>query len=133
MASYMLDTNTVSYIMRRHPVVLENLSQVPVGSVCISAITEGELLYGLARRPSGSRSEAVHAFLARIEVLPWSRDVATRYGPLRAQQEERGFPLAPLDMQIAAHAVATGTVLVTSDQAFSKVQDLAVADWTTQV
>lgn len=44
MASYMLDTNIVSHIFRRHPVVLDNLTRAPVGSVCMSAITETELL-----------------------------------------------------------------------------------------
>lgn len=130
MASYMLDTNIVSHILRRHPAVLDNLSRVPVGSVCMSAITEGELLYGLARRPSTSRTNAVQALLARVEVLPWSRDVAARYGPLRAEQEKRGLPLGPLDTQIAAHALASGCVLVTADQAFAHVQALTVVDWT---
>lgn len=127
---YMLDTNTVSYLMRNHAVVLNHLLAVPVGQVCISAITEGELLYGLAKRPSQSRTRAVQALLTRIEVRPWNSDVAEQYGILRAELEAGGRVLAPLDMQIAAHAVAENCVLVTADKAFTQVSRLTVVDWT---
>lgn len=130
MPSWMLDTNIVSYLMRGHPGVIRHLRQVAVGDVSISAITEGELLYGLAKRPSSKRSRAVRELLARLEVLPWSSDVAVRYGPLRAQLEAAGTPLAPLDMQIAAHALAVGCTLVTADQAFPRIEGLSVVDWT---
>ena len=55
---------------------------------------------------------------------------AERYGPVRADMERRGKILGPLDLLIATHALAEGTVLVTNDHAFSQVVGLPLEDWT---
>jgi tRNA(fMet)-specific endonuclease VapC len=130
MPSYMLDTNMIGHLMKKHPVVRKRLAAVPVGDVCVSAITAGELRYGLAKRPSARRTKAVQELLARINVLPWTNEVTKRYGSLRAKLEASGKVLAPLDMQIAAHAVSDNCILVTADMAFSQVKQLSVVDWT---
>lgn len=129
---YMLDTNIASYMLRGgNPALSRRLAAVPMASVCISAVTQGELLYGLARRP-GSRglAQAVRELLSRLEVLAWDEAVATRYGVLRARLEMAGQPLGSLDALIAAHAVASDTRLVTNDRAFARVPGLVVEDWT---
>jgi tRNA(fMet)-specific endonuclease VapC len=44
--------------------------------------------------------------------------------------QRSGLSLAPMDILIAAHALATGAVLVTSDQAFHKAAHLLkLEDW----
>ena len=48
---YLLDTNTVSHLIKRHPQATQHLLAVPMHSVCISAITAGEVAFGLAKRP----------------------------------------------------------------------------------
>ena len=130
MTRYLLDTNTVSHLIRQHAAVALRVVAAPMASLCISAITEGELLYGLARRPDATRLRAVvEQFLLRVDVLPWDRAAAKRYGTLRAQMESKGQTLAPLDMQIAAHAQSAGAVLVTSDRAFKQITGLLLEDW----
>ena len=65
--------------------------------------------------------------------LAWDHDVTRVYADLRASCEARGIVLAPLDMMIAGHAVAAGSVLITRDKAFSRVSDpLRTEDWTEQ-
>lgn len=131
MTQTLLDTNTVSHLVRGHPAVALRVVAAPMASLCISAITEGELLYGLARRPDATRLHAVvQQFLLRVDVLPWDRAAARRYGSLRALMERKDQTLPPLDMQIAAHAQSTGAVLVTSDRAFKQVAGLLLEDWT---
>lgn len=128
---YLLDTNTVSYLIKRHPQVTQHLLAVPMHSVCISAITAGELAFGLAKRPEAvALKAAVNEFLRRVEVLPWDAAVAQTYGALRAQMQSKGKPLAALDMQIAAHAVHVKATLITSDHAFLHIDQLMVEDWT---
>jgi tRNA(fMet)-specific endonuclease VapC len=128
---YLLDTNTVSYLIKRHPQVTQHLLAVPMHSVCISAITAGELAFGLAKRPEAvALKAAVNEFLRRVEVLPWDAAVAQTYGALRAQMQSKGKPLAALDMQIAAHAVHMKATLISSDKAFSKIAGLNTVDWT---
>jgi tRNA(fMet)-specific endonuclease VapC len=127
---YMLDTNTVSYIIKgKSAASRKKLAELRHGEIaCISVITEGEILYGLAKNPNATvLRAAVEGFFAKIQILPWGREEATAYGDLRASQEAAGKPLGSLDMLIAAHAISVGAVLVTSDTAFLGVRALAGA------
>jgi tRNA(fMet)-specific endonuclease VapC len=127
---YLLDTNTVSHLIKRHPQATQHLLAVPMHSVCISAITAGELAYGLAKRPEAlALKAAVHEFLRRVEVLPWDEAVAQTYGTLRAQLQSKGISLSALDMQIAAHALQAKAVLVSSDAAFLHAGQLQIQNW----
>jgi tRNA(fMet)-specific endonuclease VapC len=128
---YMLDTNTVSYILKgKSPAARARLRSLGSDEVaCISIITEFELEFGLAKSPDAeSLRGAIRWFLARIQVLPLGSAEARAYGQLRAQQEAAGrpleTPLANMDMLIAAHAIAVGAILVTADNVFNSVSGL---------
>lgn len=134
MTSWMLDTNIASHVIKGdRPEIIERLASLPMADIVISAITEGELLYGLARRGyPKALSERVRQFLMRVDVLPWDHEVTKTYGDLRASCDARGIGLGPLDMMIAAHAVATDATLVTRDSAFGNVAaPLKVDRWET--
>ena len=131
MKRYMLDTNTVSHLIREHPAVVRRVVAMPLASLCVSAITEGELLFGLAKRPDAKRlHSAVREFIRCVEVLPWNSAISEQYGSVRADMESRGKILAPLDLLIAAHALGADAVLATNDRAFGYVPNLQVEDWT---
>ena len=133
MQLYMLDTNTASYIIKGEPVVVrKHLRKVPMASVCISSITQAELLRGVARKPEAKQLPiAVKEFLIHVDIMPWDSDAAEAYARLRPSCESEGTPLGTMDMLIAAHSVAIGAVLVTNDQAFYKVKHhLSLEDWT---
>lgn len=127
---YLLDTNTVSHLIKRHPQATQRLLAVPMHSICISAITAGELAYGLAKRPDAvALKTVVNEFLRRVDVLTWDNGVAQTYGTLRAQLQSQGIALSPLDMQIAAHALHVKAVLVSSDAAFRHVSLVETENW----
>jgi len=127
----MLDTNTISHLVKQHPHVARHVFDVPVASLCMSTITAGELLYGLARRPDAVRLRAaVIELMRRVDVLPWDFSAAERYGILRADLDRAGRPLGSLDLLIAAQALAAGAVLVTNDRAFNQIPHLQIEDWT---
>ena len=127
---YMLDTNTVSHLIKRQPQAIARLLHVPMHNVCISAITAGELAFGLAKRPQAmALREAVNEFLRCVEVMPWDDAVAQTYGTLRAELQKNGRPLAAQDLQIAAHVLHLKATLVSNDSAFAQVGGLAVEDW----
>lgn len=130
----MLDTNMVSHIIKgTHQSVREKLQKTPMSQMCISAVTQGELLFGLAKRPDATRlRDVVQAFLLRVDILPWDSPAAECYGELRATLERIGKPLGNLDMMIAAHAKATDAVLVSNDQAFWQVDNLKIIDWSSR-
>ena len=134
MSPHMLDTNLASHVIRGdRREITRKLASLPMAEIVISAVTEGELLYGLARRNyPAALTERVRQFLLRVDVLPWAHGVTRTYGDLRAACEGQGIVLAPLDMLIAAHAVAVDATLVTRDQAFSRVPGLLrTEDWLT--
>ena len=131
MTLWMLDTNIVGHLVNRHPSVTRRMLSVPMESVRVSAITEGELRFGLAKRPEATRlRRAIDEFLRRVDVLPWDSAAAARYGALRAATSRQGKTFGSLDLLIAAHALTAGAVLVTNDRAFRMLDGLSVEDWT---
>ncbi len=132
MRRYLLDTNTASYVIKGNiPAVRRRLAKVPLAQVAISAVTEGELRYGVARHPDATRlATIVEEFLLRVTVHPWDSDAAQQYGRLRANLEREGQPMGSLDLMIGAHALALGAALITKDQAFRRIKKLRVEDWT---
>lgn len=133
MTRYLLDTNIVSLLIRGNRAVAQRIRAAPLRALAISAITEGELLFGLARRPEATRLQAaVQEFLRCVDVCPWDSTVASDYARIRAVLQRQGVNLAPLDMLIAAHACSLGAVLVSNDQAFRQIAGLVVEDWTTE-
>ena len=132
----MLDTNQASYLLKGKSATRARILSLRPGEVaCISAVTEAELLYGIAKSGIGEqRMRLLEWFLQLVEIHPWGREEAAVYGRLRAKQEAAGKTLGPLDMQIAAHAISLSAVMVTNDKAFHHVPDLlAVENWATDL
>jgi tRNA(fMet)-specific endonuclease VapC len=133
MTAYLLDTNIASHVIKGDRAdILRRLTAVPIDELAVSAVTEAELLYGVAKRGHPpALAQRVREFLLRVDVLDWDRNAARAYGDLRARSENRGVSLAPLDMMIAAHALAAGAILVTRDKAFTRIsEDVVIEDWT---
>lgn len=133
MPRYLLDTNICSYIMKGNiPAVRRHLARVPIAQLFISSVTEAELRYGVARRPKAANLQQVlDEFLLRVTVLSWDSRAALEYGLLRASLESSGQPIGNLDLMIAAHALATGAVLVTNDRSFARIKTLKTENWKT--
>jgi tRNA(fMet)-specific endonuclease VapC len=129
---YLLDTNIASYVIKGNvPNVRERLVNVPMSEVGISAITEAELRFGVAKKPEAARlGIAVEEFLLRVETLAWDSKAAKSYAKLRMDIERAGEPMGNLDMMIAAHVLAAEAVLVTHDRVFHRVKQLKIEDWT---
>jgi tRNA(fMet)-specific endonuclease VapC len=85
---YLLDTNTSSCVIKGNiPRIRERLLKVPMAQLAISAVTEAELLFGVARHPEAGRLKAaVEEFLLRVEALPWDSEAARHYADVRARR-----------------------------------------------
>jgi tRNA(fMet)-specific endonuclease VapC len=129
---YLLDTNIASYVIKGNVAhVRENLRRVPMAEVGITAVTEAELRFGVARKPSSARlGTAVEEFLLRVEILAWDSAAARHYAILRSALEDNGTPMGNLDMMIAAQALAADAILVSHDRVFHRVKHLKLEDWT---
>jgi len=129
---YLLDTCIcVDMIRKKPPVLRRRFAQCPFEAVAISSITFAELLYGVAKSvdPPANRTSLAE-FCAPLAIVPFGRAAANAYGELRAALERAGTPIGPLDLLIAAHGVALGATVVTSnDREFRRVPSLVVENW----
>ncbi len=132
---HMLDTDTASYAIKGRSTSVEtNLNRLTPSMVCISAITRGELLYGLKRLPAGHRLHLpVRRFLKIVRVLAWDAEAADFYAEIRHQLAQAGKPIGELDMMIAAHSLAASAVLVSNNTRHFKRIDppLRLVNWVT--
>jgi tRNA(fMet)-specific endonuclease VapC len=129
----MLDTDTASYIIRKHSTSLaEKLADIEPSLVTISVITRAELLYGLKKLPPEHRLHiGVGQFLRIARILPWDAEAADWYADIRHQLVSTGQPIGEMDMMIAAHSLSAGATLVTNNvRHFARIRaPLAIVNW----
>ena len=132
---YLLDTDTLSNLMKRSPSVplMAKLASVPTHLQFTSSITLGELIYGAHRLlPQSTRllDQIEDKLMANLPVLPFDAAAAKRYGEVRAQLESRGTPLGDADLRIGAIALVRGlTVISANTRHFERVPGLKVENW----
>lgn len=129
--TYLLDTNTCVYAIKREPAVLGRLQEHGPDDFGISAITVAELWFGAAKssRPQQTRS-SVDAFLEPFEILPFTIEAARDYATIRLELEKGGRPIGERDLLIAATARSRHLTVVTSNvREFGRVSGLPVEDW----
>lgn len=132
MRLYMLDTDTVSHFVRgKTPALDARVAAILPKHLCISAVTRGELLYGLKLKDGARRlAQLVDQFLIRVQCLPWDEAAAAHFASIAAELHKAGTPIGSMDAMIAGHAMAVGAVLVTNNgRHFSRVAGLAVENW----
>ena len=129
---YMLDTNICIHVIKHKPeTAIRNFLTHQPDDLCISALTLAELLHGVEKSKFRDRNRlAVSMFLSGIAVLDFDSIAAQAYGELRADLEQNGTPIGPMDMLIAGHAKSRGLILVTNNTGeFTRVKGLQLEDW----
>jgi tRNA(fMet)-specific endonuclease VapC len=114
---FCLDTDVLSAVVKRDPPLhlIRRLARTPATEQCTTAITLGELLYGVERRASSALAERVRDLVQSAgPVLPFDEPAAQQYGRLRASLERDGHRLAEPDLRIAAIALSRDATLVTA-------------------
>jgi tRNA(fMet)-specific endonuclease VapC len=127
----MLDTNIVSDLIRNpQGKVAQRIWEVGEDSVCTSIIVAAELRYGCAKKGSKRLLKAVEDLLSELTVLPFDIPADAEYGGIRSELESVGRPIGNNDLLIAAHAYATGAIMVTANaEEFQRVRNLTVENW----
>jgi tRNA(fMet)-specific endonuclease VapC len=129
---YILDTNICIYIIKQKSIyVFERFRSISLGEIGISSITLSELNYGVMKSALPEKNKlALAQFLVPLEILPFNEDSATAYGRIRADLENKGTPIGPLDTLIAAHALSLDQTLVTNNKKeFTSVTSLKIENW----
>ena len=128
---YLLDTNICIYVINeRPPAVLARFLEHEPDGIGISVITASELFWGVRKSGSRRNAEALERFLAPLTVADYDLAAARAYGEVRAGLERKGTPIGPLDLQIAAHALALQVTLVANNlREFKRVPGLKLDNW----
>lgn len=133
--TYLLDTNIVSYFLRRASAQLtQRILDSRPADLAISVLSLGELHYGL-NRPGTTRRAALlrdqlDILLEVVQVQPLPSEAGRHYGLLRSKLEAEGPPIGGNDLWIASHALATDMTLVTNNlREFKRVPKLRLENW----
>lgn len=129
---YMLDTNIFIYLCKgTYPAIANRIRTFGPGDIVISSITLAELEFGITKssKPEKNRKH-FQEFLLPFEVLSLDSGAAVEYGTIRHTLEKAGLPIGPMDMLIAAHALAADVCLVTNNEReFTRVSGLRIENW----
>jgi len=128
---FLLDTNICIYVINERPAaVLAQFLAHEEDGLGISAITASELYWGVRKSGSQRNLKALEKFMAPLNVIDYGLVAAQAYGILRAELERKGTPIGPLDLQIAAHALALNLTLVTNNLGeFNRVPGIKLVNW----
>ena len=131
---YMLDTNICIYFAKRHPPeVRAKFATLSLGDAVMSAITLGELLHGIERKPTtyATNMRVLDALRERVRVVEFGEEAAAAYARIAAKlaRSERNA----MDCLIASHALSIDVTLVTNNEhdfaGFMLVSGLRVENW----
>ena len=119
---FVIDTNVASELMRPEPTsaVAAWIDERDAEDMYLTAVSEAELLYGVAIMPTGKRRKALEAAMTRWldlgfreRILPFDSAAARDYAEIAAESRHAGRPIGEADYQIAAISRSRGAVLVT--------------------
>jgi len=131
--SWLLDTNTCSYVLKRRFGLAERLQALSPADLHICAITLGEARAGAQRSATPERLIAAWEFFLepfQDRILAFDKAAAHAYGDIRALLEKQGNMIGDRDCMIAAIAQCHGLTVVTANlDEFRRVPELAVEDW----
>ena len=128
-----LDTNICIYLLNgRMPQVERRLRETPADRLATTVITAAELRYGAFRSARRTSNLArVEAFLAPLPILPFDHEASYAFARVKAALASTGSLIGPMDLLIAATALAHGAIVVTNNEdEFRRVNGLHVENWT---
>ena len=125
MRKILLDTNAYVRFLRGDEKVMTYLAQADC--VCMSVFVLGELYAGFrAGGKERNNRQILERFLLKptVTVLEATIETADIFGLIMASLKKSGNPIPINDVWIAAHALETGSILMTYDDHFARIPGL---------
>ena len=129
-----LDTDILSAIMRRDPIVNPKARAYLAehGRFTFSILTRYEIRRGLQAKGANQQVTVFDRFCNRNTILPVTEEVAVKAADIYADLSRRGELIGDADILIAATAMVNGLGVVTNNENhFRRIRDLDVANWLT--
>jgi len=129
---YLLDTNICIFAINKRPLhVLNKIKEYSKKGIYISSLTVAELEYGVANSNQIENNRiALLQFLSIFNIINFDDSDAIRYGLLKTNLKKMGKLIGPIDMLLAAQALAKDFIFVTNNvDEFNRVDGLKIEDW----
>ena len=129
MKKILLDTNAYTQLLAGREAVLDIISAAD--TLYMSIFVLGELYTGFG---GGSKEQENREILKRfllkptVKILNATLETADVFGMLKSRLNAAGTPLPVNDVWLAAHAIETGSVLISFDKHYNKVSGLRLWD-----
>ena len=129
MMKILLDTNAYSGFMNGDQLVLESI--VDAETVYLSTIMIGELFAGfIGGNKYAANVDELKSFMNKegVSILDVTIETSEIFGEIKAELSKKGKMIPLNDIWIAAHALETGSKLVTYDTHFRDITGLRLWD-----
>lgn len=128
----LLDTDTLSAILRRNPVVTDRAQNYlrTHQRFTFSIITRYEILRGLKAKRATRQQAAFDRFCAANTILPLSEAIIVQATETYADLYRRGALIGDADILIAATAIVEKRDLATNNERhFERIKGLNIDNW----
>ncbi len=131
---YLLDTNILSELMKRHPNhgLVTRLRLIAPDELFTSVICVLELRFGSALRPDFPAfwAKIEREIISRVTVIPFGNEEAIVAGDILSELKKKGRNIGLEDVMIGASAMANKLIVVTANiRHFSRIEGLRVENW----
>jgi tRNA(fMet)-specific endonuclease VapC len=132
MAPALVDTDTLSALMKQRPAALANAHAYLAihNHLTLSVITRCEILRGLKAISATAKEAAFAQFCAANVILPVTDAIILRAAEIYADLYQQGLLIGDADILIAATALEHGLALVTNNtNHFNRIANLQLQNW----
>ena len=131
----LLDTSAVSAFMHRRPGALRQLRVEDPSTVYLCTPVAAQICFGLSRLEADSRrwrllDSEFRGLRAALRWTDWSEPASLEFGKWKAALQQRGTPIADMDLAIASIALSLPARLATCNMRhFARIDGLELVDW----
>ena len=131
----LLDTDTLSAIMRQHPIAVKNAQAYlkVYNRFLFSIITRYEILRGLKAKNATSQLLVFEHLCSNSQILVLTDDIVEKAASIYADLHQRGALIGENDILIAATALVYDlTVITNNEKHFKRIKELRYHNWLTE-
>ncbi len=130
MTRFLLDSDVLIRVIRRHPGSLARLKSLSQESWSISAMTAYEIQKGISKNPNSTSNLIARELLGLSRIEAIGERVADRAAKIHADLKSSGITIGTADEFIAAQALEVDATLVTNNtKHFERVPGLKLESW----
>ena len=128
----MLDTDTLTAVMRQHPTVTPKAQAYlkEYHRFHFSIITQYEILRGLRSKEATKQLVVFENFCSQNTILSLSEEIISKAAEIYADLRKRGELIGDADILIAATAIVNKLGIVTNNEKhFQRISELHIENW----